>query len=231
MPWTCSAFSPFGLVQTQGYYNKSVKPGRYCGFLSTGPSTHSLDKLWLPLRHLIHRMLPALRHQPQAVTIPLAVLDPHVRKGRILDPAMPRRDLLLLAQQPIQLHGAEECRPPRRHLHAQPAAVIPVHRQIRTGGQLHGAQRGEARGLALVERRVHVPALELRVARFERGSRGGPLVPVVARAAFGGEVLDAVGVGALVALADQAHVGSGWQADHLSFLSISMRLSDLWPGI
>jgi len=110
----------------------------YVDFMIT-PFTHSLDKLRLPFRHLIHRVLLPLGHKAQPITIPLAILNPHIRERCILNPTVLRHDFLLLAQQLIQLHIAEEGRPARLRSHTQPTAVIPVYGQIRTHGELDGA--------------------------------------------------------------------------------------------
>jgi len=74
------------------------------------------------------------------------------------------------------------------------------------------------RRLALVQRRVHMPALKLRAAGFKVGLGWRVLVPVIARFACGGEIFDAVGVGALVAFAYEADIWSGRDADHFTFL-------------
>jgi hypothetical protein len=83
------------------------------------------------------------------------------------------------------------------------------------------------RGLALVKRRVRVPALKLRVTGFKIGLGWRGFVPVITRTAFSGEVFDTVGVGALVAFTlSSGHLERmGYQL--LLVSGMQMRLGDL----
>jgi hypothetical protein len=84
---------------------------------------------------------------------------------------------------------------------------------------------------AFVERRVHVPALELRVSCFEVGFSDRVEVPGVAGVGFGVEFCDAVEVGRLVAFADETNVGGGGNADYLLFLWKECILDEILLGI
>lgn len=174
--------------------------------------TYLLNLRLIKHPQLFKPILLPLRHQAQSIRVPFTVLDPLVRPRRILHPTAIRHLLLLLTQHRVQLHIAQKRRQTRPARHLQPTPIIPPDPHIRAPRQPHRPQRRKPGRVPLVQRGIQMPPLEPRAPILELGVRKLQGVEVVGEG-FEGEVLEAVVVGALVALSDEAHVLGAGDAD------------------